>query len=102
MLDASAEVELIYTWSKSQIEERKEGVSSFAEHEHVKAIAGAGLEGDRYAKKGGLYSGLNFTCQQVTLFDIACAGVNYLYSDGERVALPRTTTSLHRTVFRRI
>jgi len=61
----------IFTWAKSQLEERKDGISSICEHEEIKAIEGVGLEGDRYAKRKGLYSGMNFTCQQVTIFDIA-------------------------------
>ena len=69
--EAPACVDLIYTWSKSQLEERKDGISSMKQHEHISAIEGVGLEGDRYSKRHGTYSGMDFTCQQLTLFDIA-------------------------------
>ena len=66
-----AAIEHIFTWAASQLEERKTGQSSMTRHQKIHAIAGVGLAGDRYAKKAGLYSGMNFTCQQVTLFDVA-------------------------------
>ena len=38
----------------------------------------------------------------VTLLNISCAGLNYLFLDGEQGALPRSTTSLHCAVFSRL
>ena len=79
-MDAAARlprVDCIYTWAKSQLEERKEGSSSMTEHQEIRAIEGVGLEGDRYATKQGLYSKYHTSCpdkgawQHVTLFDIS-------------------------------
>jgi MOSC domain-containing protein YiiM len=69
---SQASVEHIFTWAKSQLEERKGGgASSKAVHEQIEALKGRGLEGDRYAARSGTYSGMDFTGQQVTLFDVS-------------------------------
>lgn len=69
--EPTANVAYIYTWSKSQLEERKIGMSTMVEHERIQATEQVGLDGDRYAAKKGTYSGMNFTGQQVTLFDVS-------------------------------
>ena len=65
-----ATVEHLFTWSQSQLEERKTGISSKVEHEQIEVIEAKGIRGDRYATGKGTYSKLLLRACNMTLFDV--------------------------------